>query len=970
MEHVAERTDRIPQKCAITYIMMLFFLSGISGLIYEVVWTRLLTYVFGATIYAVTTVLASYMGGLALGSFIFGKLADRWERLSLKAYALLQLFIGISAILLIFFLELIEPFYGIVYDLLKDSFFMLSLVRFMVCFLALLVPTTLMGGTLPLLARFITRHQGTVGLRVGGLYAINTLGAVVGCFLAGFYFIALFGVRGTIYCAAFINVAVAILGLHLWQILKRHPRPEPERKSVENDTAPHLEPVYDYKVIKVVMWLYFFSGMFALAFQVGWWRGLVFSFDILKNTTYAFTAMLSVFLIGLALGSALMSRFADRQYDPLRLFGLLQILIGLAGFLSVFIIYFKSHAIEPFEPLDPQGLRLQWYPAVANLFVKTAAAIGLPTLLMGMAFPVVVKVCVPSLRKVGVSVGRLYALNTVGAIIGAFLAGFVLIPVFGLGKGLILLAVGYIMLGLVAFLINPLFGKAVKNVFATAVALIALVMIIRAPTGAVLQPLSPADTLLFYKEGPLSTVAVVQEALGTKTLYVDNVGVAGTDPIILTDQKSLAHVPMLLLPDARSALTVGFGSGGASWSYTRYDSLEKIHCVEISKTVIDAAPFLLESNHGILELNDPRFTIILEDVRSYLLFTDQVYDIIATDCTDLRYKTNANLYDKEYFQLCRERLSEDGMVVVWMPLAGLEDDDFRMTLRTFYTVFPDMSIWYMNNEPTHYILLLGTKKPFSIDYARMKKNLASQKVKSDLSELLLDDVDKILSCYLVGADKLNSFLGEGKINTENHPYLEFETPKYGYGEQPLIDNLKNLLAISSDVVRKIQGETITPDEKARLERFVSAVPDIIEGICAYRLMNLKAAAQHWMDAKEKCPEDRAVAAMLNFPTLRKRIEALPFERWTKFALGEVLIQQQRFSEAITWLRRFVNDTLAITPSALRPMDYAELRDAYTLLATAYESLGKKSEAREYRKKADELKDMTRGIPEEHSDTPM
>lgn len=942
-------------------VMALFFMSGITGLIYEVVWTRLLTYLFGATIYAISTVLTAFMGGLALGSIIFGRLADRWQLSSLKAYALLELFVGITALLLIVLLKLIEPVFGFVYLHWTNSFFLLSLVRFILCFIVLLIPTTLMGGTLPLLSRFITHHRQTLGLRIGSLYAINTFGAVVGCFVAGFYLIALLGVRGTVFFAVAINVIVAIIGLLLWEKIKGHsagthiPTNEEERIII-NSSAP----VYEYRTTKAVLWLYFFSGLISLAYQVGWWRGLVFSFEVLKNTTYAFSSMLTVFLIGLALGSALMSRYVDRQHDPLRLFGLLQILTGLAGFLSVFIMYFKGRAIAPFPALDPTGVYLRWWAAVGNIFAKTTVTIFLPTLLMGMMFPVVVRICIQSLRRVGLGVGRIYALNTFGNILGAFISGFFLIPLLGLATGVIVLAIGNVVLGCIAFLINPSFTRQTKTIFVIATGLVAVVMLIRAPTKAVLQPIYPGEKLIFYEEGKLATVAVVESPLGHRTLYVDNVGVAGTDPIMLTDQKSLAHIPMLLLPDACSALTVGFGSGGASWSYTRYDSLERIDCIEICPVVLKAAPYLLESNHGVLNLRDPRYRIIIDDVRSYLRFTDQTYDIIATDCTDLRYKTNANLYDYEYFQLCRKRLTDDGMVVVWMPLAGLMDEDFRMTLRTFYRVFPEMSVWYMNNEPTHYILLVGTKKPLKIDYLAMKKKLSEPDVKNDLWELNLDDVDKLLSCYLVGPDNLPVLIGNGKINTENHPYLEFDTPKQGYGEEPLVKNLKTLLNYRSDIFEIIKPASITEQERSRLQKFVSAVPDVINGICAYRLLELTQAAEYWLNAKKKCPEDRSVAALLEFYELRKRIDAFPFEKWSKLELGKVLIVQKRYDEAIVWFKRVVEDYDSLSPSVMNSKDYEMLRDAYNYLAQCYNALGKDREAKEFFDKAKNLNPSSAG----------
>ncbi len=946
---------RSPIRVMRPIIFLLFFASGISGLIYEVVWSRHLIYLFGATIYAVSTVLAAFMGGLALGSYTFGKLADRCER-NLRFYGFLELGIGIAALLLPVFLSLLNPIYTLVYSQFNASFFVLSLLRFGLTFFVLLIPTTLMGGTLPVLARFLVREQRTLGLNVGALYSLNTFGAVVGCFVSGFLLIAWLGIRNTTLLAAAINWGVAVVAIAMSRKLER-PSPGatasssqhtcPESTAVHPPQAPASSPRYPERIVSWILGIYLISGFAALAYQVAWSRALVFTFELMKNTTYAFTAMLTTFLIGLAIGSAITSRIIDRQQDPLRLFALIQILTGLAGAFSLLVIY-NAYSLNPFAALDKTTGNIIWWAAVLNVFAKTGAAIFLPTLLMGMAFPVAAKICIESVRRVGFGVGRLYSLNTVGAILGAFAAGFILIPLLGIARGITLLASINIVLGIVVISINP-YMRQNRKIVATVLCL-AMLLVISARMSRQIrfQQLDEGQKLLFYKEGPLATVSVVKSLLGYNTLYIDNIGVAGTDRILLTDQKSLAHIPMLLLPNPRTALTVGFGSGGASWSYTRYPQLARIDCVEICQTVLDAASLLRASNHGILELNDPRFNLVIDDVRSYLRFANMQYDVIATDCTDLRYKTNANLYDYEYFTLCRQHLTDDGMVVVWMPLAGLSDEAFRVALRTFYRVFPHMAIWYMNNEATHYILLLGTPRPLRFDYQRMEQRLSDPRVKDDLAELYLDDVDKVLSCFVTNEQQLEDFLEGQMINSENFPYLEFEAPKYGYGEQALVDNIRCLFQLRTQVTSLLTNVPEMHRVTEQLALYLDAVPHIIDGHIHYRELELQEACRSYLRASAINPADRSVKHLLNFEELRRRIRALPQEIWGRMQMGHMLLLQERYGDAIDFFRPIAEIEIAETlPSDQRETLTNVLFEAVVSIGKCYQGAGFTEKARQY-----------------------
>jgi hypothetical protein len=451
--------------------------------------------------------------------------------------------------------------------------------------------------------------------------------------------------------------------------------------------------------------------------------------------------------------------------------------------------------------------------------------------------------------------------------------------------------------------------------------------------------------------------------IGERTLYVDKVGVAGTDRIILTDQKSLAHVPMLFLTSPTTALTVGFGSGGASYSYLQYRSLKQLDCVEICPTVLDFCGLLTVANKGrVLKYTrqrgptpiDPRYSIIIDDVRSYLRFTRKRYNIIATDCTDLRYKTNANLYDYEYFRLCRDRLTSGGMVVVWTPLGGMTTDTLQLALRTFQKVFPDFAVWYMNNEPTHYILLVGAPGPLQIDYRLMREKLKEKAVANDLRELLLDDADKLLSCYVTDGRALAADLDEGRINSENHPYLEFLSPRYGYSEQPLFDNLDWLMSKADKVETHLKPGSYEPGDLARLRKYAAAVPWIVAGHKRARQLKFDEATRDYMRASELCPEDRATSRLLDFDLLQARASAWRNDIWSRYNLGKAMMIRKRYDEAIERLKSCVALGVAMRGRPMESETVAQIRGAADLLRQIYEQLGRKREAEQL---AAQMKDL-------------
>src|SRR5262249_21810696 len=427
---------RNKQTVWFAFILTLFLLSGLSSLIYQVIWTRLLVLVFGSTTFATATVLAVFMGGLALGSFLAGRISDRVQR-PYFWYGMLEGIIGVWAILAPIMFDWALPLYRVVWQQFHLSVLPFSLLRFVMAAVILLVPTTCMGATLPLLARFVTDNLAYVGKHVGTLYATNTLGAVCGALLAGLVLLPVIGMNATTFTAAGINLllcAAVIASAARVEMVRDYKPPQIESGEKERLPAQVVSAIVAFSC----------SGAIAMIYEVGWTRSLLM---VIGSSTYSFTVMLSSFLVGIFLGSLICARFVDRAREPIAWFALLQFLVCLFGFAAMIEFNFRPwwnltiNATPPSSPAFSLAVRF-----------ALAAAILMPlTLCLGAIFPVVVKVASTRLEAVGRSVGTLYSANTLGAIVGAFLAGFVFIPLFGVEKTLIFACLANMFIGLVLF---------------------------------------------------------------------------------------------------------------------------------------------------------------------------------------------------------------------------------------------------------------------------------------------------------------------------------------------------------------------------------------------------------------------------------------------------------------------------------------------------------------------------------------
>jgi len=863
-------------------ILVIFFLSGACGLVYEVVWQRMLVLVFGSTAFATATVLATFMTGLALGSFVFGRLVDRYRH-PLRLYAYQEAGIALFAVLAPFVFSWITGVYVSIYQHFHTTFYLLSLLKFVMCFLVLLIPTFLMGGTLPVMSKLFVRRLDRLGWGVGSLYGSNTLGAVVGAFCAGFFFIILFGVREASYIAAVTNVVIAGVALGLMRVLpadklESEPDPKPkvrERRGRRPDAKEGGPPVYPGYVRQTVLVVYALSGLCALAYEVLWTRVLVFFFH---STTYAFTIMLTTFLFGLALGSLAFARYVDRWRNPLVVLAIVEVLIGVFAALSIWGFGGLDGLVSSLSA-DAES----WSVFVIARYVGAFLIMFLPALLMGLAFPLVNKIYARSQERLGRNVGNAYAANAMGAVLGSFAAGFVVIPLIGITNGIILMASLNLVLGVVLVLVNPGVRRRLKQAALAGAVTIVAVSFVLIPSdkplalhSGVFADVKLGGEMLYYKEGIGATLSVHQLPVDPldneahRMIEVDGVNVAGTQPMLRLTQKLQGHLPPIFYKastgrDARRVFTLGFASGESTYAITCHN-IERVDCVEIIRAQAETAAYFEDMNRDVL--NNARFRLIVDDARNHLLATEEVYDIIASDTT--HPALSQHLFSREYFQIAESRLSDHGLCSVWLPLYNTSEAGFKTLLRTFHSVFPHVTVWFSTNYPTRHALLVGTKSELTIDFGLLQQEMNEKEVRESLSEVGLDDVFTLLSCFVTDERKIGEYVAGTPVNTDNHPYLAYSMPKYKLREDHFIPRtLEVFEELSLSVLPYLRNMGGAEAEiEAVLDRRLEARSHVMQAIAYDFQVDFQKEASELEKALAIVPEDANIRHSLELAQVK------------------------------------------------------------------------------------------------------
>lgn len=759
-------------------LLALFLLSGAAALVYEILWTRRLTLVFGSTTFAVSAVLTAFMTGLALGAYFLGRLADRVAR-PLRLYAALEAGIAAAALLLPYALDAFSVLYPSLYAAGREHAWLLPAVRLFLSFLLLLVPCTLMGGTLPVLVRFAARAPERFGRDFAWLYGMNTLGAVTGCLLAGFWLLGRFGLAATNLAAVSANLFLALAFLLLDTRAARAPLPPVPRAS---DVPPRFS-----RQEKIVISVAVLSGLTLLGLEVLWTRVLV---QALLSTTYSFTAMLATLLLSLALGSFLAGRWpvGDGPRAAERL------LARLARIELLFAVALVAELPLLGSLVFLRDYYLGWVGEdrqVAAKFLTAAVVMVVPATLAGMLFPLSIQILSRRLARVGGGLGRIYLWNTLAAAAGALLAGLVLIP--GLGVKASYLGVAgvhaAVAVGLGFYATRwPAWLAALPVLVALGVGGARALNRPDVFSGEELRIPGLEMEVLAYRETADATFAVYRHQRTDFRFLRINGFEAASDERVSQYMPMMAHLPLLLHPQPKRVLVIAFGSGSTAGAAAQHP-IERLDLVDISRTVYELAPYFAAANHNVLA--DPRARPWVEDGRNFVGATRERYDVITSEPMPPKFATMVNFYTRDYYLAARARLTAHGVICQWVPFHLLTPEDARMIVRTFLEVFPHATLWIIRNTG----LLIGTVEPVALDPRALAARMEEPRVRADLARLGFRTVDDLLASFALDAASLRAFSANAPVMTDNNPYLEFSADQPVYlppAELPISRELRRL----------------------------------------------------------------------------------------------------------------------------------------------------------------------------------
>lgn len=778
-------------------VLLCFLLSGAAGLIYQVAWGKALGLVFGNTVYAIATILAVFMGGLALGSALLGRWCERWRN-AVALYGWMEILIAAAGALSLVGLAGVRQVYLAAYHHVSDFPPALVGLRFAGAAVVLLLPTFLMGGTLPVLVRGLTRSSAELGARVSRLYWVNTLGAVLGTFAAGFLLLPAFGLKLTVATAVALNVLAGVIALGLGRsaaaVVPAEDAPAPSSGAPAGDGAVVAQssaapaegatkaPLYLLAGFAVV-------GGSAIAYEICWTRMLA---TILGSSTYAFTLMLGTFLTGIVLGSILFE-VLDRRWTAqgreirLALFATTQTLIALAAIL--FLMYYRE--LPSVVPVLLQMTKQNFAGMVLTQFATSALAMLPAAIVFGFNFPVVTVLIAgrdTSGRHYGAAVGRAYAANTLGAIIGATAAGFWLVPLVGSFRLVALVAAANLFLA--AFLCIR--EKPARGPMAAVNLLLFAGVLTISTTGAFYdRSVANFGTSLYWARYSDSYLTVPEMAETTDVIYAAD-GLNATISVARTEnylairtngkvdasnndritQLLVGHLPAIFHPSPRKVLIVGFGSGMTVSAVALHPQVERIDCVEIEPGVIRAAQYLEKLHRGVTR--DPRLHIIIDDARNFLLTTQEKYDVIISEPSNPWIAGVAALFTDEFYREAKSRLNPGGIFVQWVQAYSMYPQDFKMILATFVPHFPQVSLW--RGEPPDYLMIAQRDAdPLTLD--RLRKLWTNLKLREDFESLGLDRPEGILAFHRLDDGDLRALARGGEINTDDRTQLEYRAPR-------------------------------------------------------------------------------------------------------------------------------------------------------------------------------------------------
>lgn len=899
------------------------FVSGLTGLAYEICWIRKASLVFGSATFALSTVLAVFFGGMAIGCFLFGRYSQRTNH-PLKVYAVLEISIGLLGIASPLAFASADAIYGWLYPIVLDHVVLLSLTRFLFVALILLPPTLLMGGTLPLFCRQLVQSEGRISRSVGWLYGLNTLGAAVGCAICGFWMIPTIGVNRTIYLCGILNIAVGLVVWRVPLVVGIKPVIDKAIKIMNQEMAQSGLCHY----ARIVSALFFACGFVALGHEVLWARYLSL---LTHNTVHTYTLTLAVVLTGIVLGSVIMAGLCDRLRRRAMVFGAVQVANGLTVMAALMLPaeWWQSRR----DPANATGQ--VWMVLVVLL---------LPAVLSGMSYPLAIRMVVSDPQQAGGGVGRMTSLNTIGGICGALALGFIVLPLAGLQKAIWLTTGMSLLIGFIAWgwleRVTDVWLRIMLIVVSTLAWLaIPWVMETRLPEDF----LAERSKLVDFREGMSAFVAVVRKDDRLR-LEIDRLWQGSKQK---NHQIMAAHVPMLLHKRPSSALVVGLGPGQTASRFLMYPSMQRLDCVEIEGQLLP----LVRQHFDATWMEDHRVHTIIEDGRNYLTHIDVNYDVISIEVGQTFRPGIASFYTTEFYQHARARLRPDGILSQFVPLSFFTTDEFCAVIKTFLEVFPTSVLWYNMSE----CLLIGSvSDELKLSPDRLSILSQNEQLHEDLKYAhwggpaqWLNQPDFFLAGFLMGPTGLANMVVDASSYHDDRPYLEYTTNIYGSGaEQSIVAMIRLHLEPVEMVLSSPEGTQFDHDiESICLQNLDDIVADTYKGkvdnlltqkryeeaviVCREALrwntysVDINNGLGVAIQSQEKYEE-----AQLSF---RRALEIAPDSVLAHHNMGFTLMVQRKFEAAVEHLRRAVK---------LAP-DYAE---AHFHLAKALRLWGKPVEA--------------------------
>ena len=788
--------------------------------------------------FAVSIILTVFMGGLGLGSFLAGKTTDliKHPLKLVRMYGILELAVGAYCLLLPMILTAVEPICAVMYNSLFNYFMLYSFLTFVVCSVLLILPVICMGATLPILCRFYVSRMSHLAGHIGRLYGLNTIGAAVGSLLCGFWLINYLGMTGTLVFAAAINLVIGLVAIGASYKLKTEEGQINQAGEDAFSQSRQEGTVSAYKgTIPASLIVFAVSGFCAMSYEVIWTKLLGL---IIGPTTYSFTIVLVTFITCLALGSIYFGRLGDKVEKPIWLLIYTQLAAVLLALLVSQILgnsqFFFAKLIYTFQ----NSFILLSVSKAVILF----AFMFLPTFFLGATFPLVGKICTPSLSRVGKSIGFAYMINTVGAVLGSFCAGFLLLPLMGKENGLKLVFViqTSTILIIAAWLIWINKQDKVKLASVVAPAALGAILCLFYPSwnrealsmgkyhrlqtfgsefnknGWLKALLNGSDIMAKYNLGKVvyygdgvagfTTVLEVQDELGKIDYFMAISGKpdAGTVQDMPT-QVLMAHFPLIFHPNPKAVMVLGLASGITAGETLCYP-IEQLDILEISNQVVKADGFFKPWNSNVL--SDPRTELIIQDGRAHLQLTNRKYDVIISEPSNAWMAGLATLFTRDFFELAKDRLNQDGIYAQFLYSYQLNWDSFSMIIRTFADVFPNSIL--INTSAQDY-LLIGCAGDNSLKLDNAERNFKFAQKSKNMTLL------NPKSLYgLIATEDIGSLCGPGAINTDAWPRLEYSAPKTMFTYDPIIqENIYSKRRLKPDTIT-VLGE-IFPDVNAQID---------------------------------------------------------------------------------------------------------------------------------------------------------